>query len=253
MALSLERGCVEAVFFVALAVATAVLHYARGFSPAFASLSSQPAAAAVAASNSPLFNYACLLATAIAAYAAARTVACHAAVAVPPKVKSSAAVRRGALALILPATLVICYVGAGYPPLGGSVAVKWLAGNWERNGERDLGWCGRLFALLFFWQALLAAGIAACRALVGSVTRLVTGGASRSNGSGAGIGGKRGKKLELDRSSDSSEMGSFGDGALPTVGSREKEKEKPRPTSGENGAPGWEKERDGTREAPFKA
>ena len=241
----------EAVFFVALAVATAVLHYARGFSSAFASLSSQPgaAAAAAAASNSPLYNYACLLIAATAAYTTARAAACYAAAVLPPKVKSSAAARRGALALCLPVTALICYVGAGYPPLGGSVAVKWVAANWERNGERDLRWCGRLFALLVFWQALLAGGIAACRALSGGVLRLVT--------------GKGGKKLEQQprRSSSSSsgkgssfgDGGGGGDGVLPLPAAGGRKEEKARPSAGENGAPGWEKERGAKGEVPLKA
>lgn len=242
----------EAVFFIALAMATAVLHYTRGFSAAFTSLSSHPAAAAAAASNSPLYNYALLLLAATAAYATARTAAYYATVVLPPTVKSSAAARRGALSLCLPVAALICYVGAGYPPLGGSVAVKWVAGNWERNGERDLRWCGRLFALLFFWQALLAGGIAACRVLAGGISRLV---AVASGGSGSGSGSKEGKKLEQqprqesDRSSGSGSGGknSNGDGALPRAGGRGKA----RPSSGENGAPGWEIERN--KEVPLKA
>lgn len=254
----LERKLVEAVFFVALAVATAVLHYARGFSSAFASLSSRQAAAA-AASNSPLYNYTCLLAAATAAYATARAAACYAATALPPTFKSSSAVWRAALALGLPLLALTCYAGAGYPPLGGSVAVKWIAGNWERNGERDLMWCGRLFALLFFWQAVLAGGMVGCRALAESISGMVsTFRAAASGGAGARAGGARGggggKKLDQQQhpqgngrsSQDKSSSGKKEEGVLPEAGGREKL----RPSPGGNGAPGWEKEKE--REAPLK-
>lgn len=250
----------EAVFFVALAVATAALHYARGFSSAFMNLSSQPAAAAAATSNSPLRNYAGVLAAATAAYAATRVAARYAAAILPPSVKSSDAARRAALALCLPVTAVICYVGAGYPPLGGSVAVKWVAANWERNGERDFRWCGRLFALLFFWQAVLAGGIAACRAVVEPLRAAASGGSKGKGGDSSTSGGGGGKKLEQQPRQEnsrskqgriSSGKSSIGDGVLPTAGGREKG----RPSPGENGAPGWEKEkeREGAQEEPLKA
>ena len=225
---------------------TAALHYAHGFSSAFASFSSQPAAAAAAsAANTPLYNYACLLAAAAAAYATARTAARYAAAVLPPTVKSSAAARRGALALCLPATALICYVAAGYPPLGGSVAVKWVAGNWERNGERDLQWCGRLFALLFFWQALLAGGIAALRALAGGVSGLVV-----AASGGAGSSSKAGKKLAVEqqpRQGRNTSVSVSSSGKGDGVGGRDKA----RPRSGENGAPGWETE--SKKEVPSKA
>ena len=74
---------------------------------------------------------------------------------------------------------------------------------------------------------------------------------------------KGGRKLEQqprqesnrssqDKSSGGSGKGSIGDGSLPmpTAGGREKA----RPTLGENGAPGWEKERGGKgEEVPLKA
>lgn len=212
----------EAVFFVALAVATAVIHHAHGFSSAFASLT-----AAASSSNSSIYNYLCLFVAAAAAYTTSRTAASCA-----------------SAALFVPVVAVIfCCVGMGYPSLAGSVAANWISANWERNGERDLWWCGRLFVLLFVWQAALSGVVAACRVLGGGVSRKIaatfgTAASSSSPSAGAGTGAARNeKKLEQQRrqpqpkgrsriiSSTSSDSGGKG----PAVEDKN------------NGAPGWER------------
>lgn len=235
----------EAAFVVVLAVSTAALHYAHGFSPAFASLSSSEHTAAVAAAtNGPLYNYVCLLAAAAAAYAAARTAAACASAAALRKSQgtaAAAAARRAALALCLPAMLVVCYVGAGYPRLGDSVVARWMAANWERNGERDLGWCGRLFALLVCWQAVLAVAVAACRVLAGLVLlpwTLDKASSGRDSKSPISVSGKQ--KHEGARNGCDSSVGE----GKPR-GAVGKDDRPPSSPEGRNGAPGWEKDKMG--------
>ncbi|CAN0384934.1 unnamed protein product, partial [Ectocarpus fasciculatus] len=244
-----EQHCVEAVFVVALAVSTAALHYAHGFSPAFASLSSSEHAAAVAAAtNGPFYNYVCLLAAAVAAYAVARTAAAYASAAAAttalPKSLGTAA-RRAALALCLPAVLLVCYAGAGYPSLGDSVVARWLAANWERTGERDLRWCGRLFALLVCWQAVLAVAVAACRVLAGVVLLPWTSDeASSSSGrdskSAISVSGKQERQQEEARNGCDSLVGDGKPRGAVSKGDRT-----PSSPEGRNGAPGWETEKTG--------
>ncbi|CAM9521316.1 unnamed protein product, partial [Ectocarpus sp. 8 AP-2014] len=241
-----EQHCVEAAFVVALAVSTAALHYAHGFSPAFASLaSSEHAVAVAAATNGPFYNYVCLLAAAAAAYAAARTAAAYAAAAAAaalPKSSQGAAARRAALALCLPAVLLVCYVGAGYPRLDDTVVARWVAANWERNGERDLRWCGRLFALLACWQAVLAVAVAACRVLAGLVLLPWTSDeASGRDSKSPSISGKQ----EQEEGEARNGCGSSVKEGKPrgAVGKDDRTQSSPEGRGG--GAPGWEKEKTG--------
>ncbi|CAN0303256.1 unnamed protein product [Ectocarpus sp. 12 AP-2014] len=242
MPLSVEQHCVEAAFVVALAVSTAVLHYAHGFSPAFASLaSSEHAAAVAAATNGPFYNYVCLLAAAAAAYAAARTAAAYAAAAALPKSSQGTAARRAALALCLPAVLLVCYVGAGYPRLGDTVVARWVAANWERNGERDLRWCGRLFVLLACWQALLAVAVAACRVLAGLVLLPWTSNAASGRDSKSpSVNDKQEQEEEARNGCGNSVREGKPRGA---VGKDDRTQSSPEGRG--RGAPGWEKEKTG--------
>ncbi|CAM9954583.1 unnamed protein product, partial [Ectocarpus sp. 4 AP-2014] len=237
-----EQHCVEAAFVVALAVSTAALHYAHGFSPAFASLaSSEHAAAVAAATNGPLYNYVCLLAAAAAAYAAARTAAAYAAAAALPKSSQGTAARRAALALCLPAVMLVCYVGAGYPRLGDTVVARWVAANWERNGERDLRWCGRLFALLACWQAVLAVAVAACRVLAGLVLLPWTSDeASGRDSKSPSVSGKQEQEKEARNGCGSSVREGKPRGAVGTD-----DRTQSSPEGRDGGAPGWEKEKTG--------
>ncbi|CAN0044109.1 unnamed protein product [Pylaiella littoralis] len=246
MSLSLERGCVEAVFLVALAAVTAIIHYAHGFTPAFASFST----AAFAANSGPLYNYVCLLVAAAAAYTTARTAASYtsAAISPPPPPPSSSssgakkiaslvvAARRTATALLLPVVAVIgCYAGAGYPSLGGTVAGRWLSANWERNGERDLWWCGRLFVLLLCWQAALTGVITTCGALAGGVSRKVA--SALGSPAGAARDGKRPKQQRQPQPSGSTSSSSSSTSSTSSGGSG-----KSSVVVGEsNGAPRWER------------
>ncbi|CAB1107176.1 unnamed protein product [Ectocarpus sp. CCAP 1310/34] len=237
-----EQHCVEAAFVVALAISTAALHYAHGFSPAFASLaSSEHAAAVAAATNAPFYNYVCLLAAAAAAYAAARTAAAYAPVAALPKSSQGTAARRAALALCLLAVLLVCYVGAGYPRLGDTVMARWVAANWERNGERDLRWCGRLFALLACWQALLAIAVGACRVLAGLILLPWTSGAAcRRDSKSPSVSGKQEQEEKARNGSGSSVRE-----RKPREAVGKDDRTQSGPEGRDGGAPGWEKEKTG--------
>ena len=185
----MERLWVEMLFLAALASITAALHYARGSGPAFAEFFSGPPP-----NNSALHNYLCLFAATATAYLASRVATAVASKALPASIKASTAARGAALLLLcVPATVFTMYAAAGFPDLGGHVAAQWLVLNWERNGKNDAAWCVRLFALLFFWQAALAAAAVACRALARGLVRVLatTGLEEEGVSSGRGGGGRR--------------------------------------------------------------
>ena len=170
----LERSVVEVGFLLALVAAIAGLHYTRGFHSAFAHLASDLVAVQ---QSSPLDNYLSLLAATVAAYLIARG-ACVAASRLPGSVRSSPSVKVAFILVSVPAAAWVLFLALGSPPLGKHVVVRWVVGNWERNGKQDAAWCARLFVLLLCWQALLAVVVAFCSTLGGmlvAIFRLCTG------------------------------------------------------------------------------
>lgn len=175
------------LFLAALAAMTAGLHYSRGSPPPSAYFSSS----GLWTEHSALFNYAWLLAATGTVYLASRAATAAVTSAIPPSVKASASARRAALLVLCgPVAGFALHAAAGRPNLVRHAAVQWLMINFERSAMKDAAWCARLFALLVFWQAVLAVAALAFRTVARGIASLHTAGVDADSSSGSSSSGR---------------------------------------------------------------